>query len=285
MEVAILRFFANIRNPYLDYFFGFFTLLGEEFIVAGIILVLFLLWNKNIGERILLTLLTATTFTTGLKGIGRLRPYAANVVPSGNIDVADLGATSSFPSGHATCISSICIGGTLPFYQKKVFPILASCGGILILLVSLSRLYFGVHYPTDILAGLAIGTISSLLWSVIYNKIYQQRLYIFLAIALCTIPCLFIPKLQINDNIFKMSALMLAVSGYLFFEKYIVPLHDCTKWLHRVYRVFILIAIAGILYLPLHFLPANNIVAFIQIFILAGGTLIAATTLFHLFKI
>ena len=285
METAILKFFENIRNPFLDYFFGFFTLLGEEFIVAGIILVIFLLWNKNLGERILLTLLTATTLTTGLKGIGRARPYHAGIVSNGNIDVSDLGATSSFPSGHATCISSMCIGGTIPFYKKKAMPIIASCSGVLIVLVCISRLYFGVHYPTDILAGIAVGTLSSILWAIVYSKFYNQRLYIFLAFALCTIPCLFIPALQINDNIFQMSALMLAVSGYLFFEKYIVPLHDCTKWLHRLYRVLILIAIAAILYLPLHFLPDGNITAFFKILILAGGTLPAATTLFKLFKI
>ena len=285
MEAAILRFFENIRNPFLNYFFGFFTLLGEEFVVAGIILVIFLLWNKNLGERILLTLLTATTLTTGLKGIGRARPYHAGVVSAGKLDVSDLGATTSFPSGHATCISAMCVGGSIPFYKKKGFAIVASIGSVFIVLVSLSRLYFGVHYPTDILAGLAVGTLSSILWAIIYNKCYNQRLYIFLGLALATIPLLFIPALQKNDNMSQMSALMLSVSSYLFFEKYVVQLQDATKWLHRLYRMLILGTIAVILYLPLHFLPKNNISAFFKILILASGTLFSSTTLFKIFKI
>lgn len=285
MEAAILKFFENIRNPFLDYFFGFFTLLGEEFVVAGIILVLYLLWNKALGERVLLTLLTATTMTTALKGIGRMRPYAANVVSAGNITVDDLGASSSFPSGHATCISAMCVGLSIPFYKKKAFPIVTSIGSVLIVLVSLSRLYFGVHYPTDILAGLAVGTLSAILWTVIYSKFYNYRQYVFLAIALLSLFLLFIPVLHKNDNMAKMSALMLSVAAFLFFEKYVVELKNPTKWLHRLYRILILGTIAVILYLPLHFLPKNNVTAFFKILILASGTLFASTTLFKIFNI
>ena len=285
MEAAILRFFENIRNPFLNYFFGFFTLLGEEYIVAGIILVIYLLWNKAYGERILLTLLTATTVTTGLKGIGRPRPYYAGVVSQGNINVSGLGDTSSFPSGHSTCISAMTVGGTIPFYKKKGFALVATIGSILFVLVPISRLYFGVHYPTDILAGLTIGTLSSILWTVIYTKCPKYRIFIFLGIALATLPLLFIPALQKNDSMTKMSALTLSVAGYLFFERYVVPLKDATKWLHRLYRVLILLAIVIIIYLPLHFLPENNIAAFFKILILASGTLLSATTLFKIFKI
>jgi undecaprenyl-diphosphatase len=69
--------------------------------------------------------------------------------------------TSSFPSGHA--MSSAIVYGTVAYLaarlQKNRTSRIATMAlaGILIVLISASRLYLGVHYPSDVLAGVAIG--------------------------------------------------------------------------------------------------------------------------------
>src|SRR6202171_2687853 len=70
--------------------------------------------------------------------------------------------TASFPSGHATmsAITYLTLGALLARTHSEIslriyFMALA---GLLTVLVGLSRIYLGVHYPTDVLAGWCIGT-------------------------------------------------------------------------------------------------------------------------------
>lgn len=70
--------------------------------------------------------------------------------------------TASFPSGHA--MTSMVVYGTLGFLIGRLMPTRALrwltwfMAALVIALVSLSRLYLGVHYPSDVLGGLMTGT-------------------------------------------------------------------------------------------------------------------------------
>lgn len=89
--------------------------------------------------------------------------------------------TSSFPSAHAmmsTCMY-LTFGVLLAHYEtrrgKKVIVLVFSA--LIILAVGLSRIYLGVHWPTDILAGWTAGAIWALLCWIIYRYLdTHQRL-------------------------------------------------------------------------------------------------------------
>ena len=70
--------------------------------------------------------------------------------------------TASFPSGHATmsAITYLTLGALLARTQpdRRVRIYFMTLAALLTVLVGLSRIYLGVHYPTDVLAGWCIGT-------------------------------------------------------------------------------------------------------------------------------
>lgn len=72
----------------------------------------------------------------------------------------------SFPSGHTTAAFSICVTLSLVFPHLTV--ILIS----LAFLVGVSRIYLGVHYPTDVFVGMIIGTIFAICNSYIIDYLF-----------------------------------------------------------------------------------------------------------------
>jgi undecaprenyl-diphosphatase len=97
--------------------------------------------------------------------IGRERP---TVVPH-LVDVSTL----SFPSGHAASAAALylVLGAILAreaqYNGQRVYVIAAAI--TLTLIIAASRVYLGVHYPTDVLAGLCVGAIwASIVWLAAY---------------------------------------------------------------------------------------------------------------------
>lgn len=153
----ILWIQENLRGP-LDGLWVFITHLGDEgylWIAMGI---LFLIFKKTrpIGFTMLVSLIINFVIVNlTLKGlVARPRPFVINeaIQPL----ITNVSAYRSFPSGH----TSGSFSAMFAFYRwvPKKFGIPAL---ILAGLISISRWYVGVHYPTDVLGGLIIGYLSS----------------------------------------------------------------------------------------------------------------------------
>ena len=97
--------------------------------------------------------------------VKRIRPYEKIV---GLDPLIPKPSGYSFPSGHAT--SSFAVGYTIfrKGDKRLGIPML-----ILAIVISFSRLYVAVHYPTDIMAGVAIGILFSYLGEYTVKKIDQ----------------------------------------------------------------------------------------------------------------
>ena len=91
--------------------------------------------------------------------VRRLRPYQAlkEIVTGTRKPLTD----PSFPSGHTTAICAFVI----PFLaaaDARLLPALLPAGLAVMASVAWSRIYLGLHYPTDVAAGAVIGTVTAL---------------------------------------------------------------------------------------------------------------------------
>ena len=160
LDQNILLFIQNhIRQEWMDWFWKGITHLGDAGI-SWIILAILLLIPKRTrkaGIAAALALAVSALITNvALKNvIARTRPYE---VIQGLHLMIEKQRDYSFPSGHtsASFAAAYAIYCTKPVIPKK-WGIAAL---VLATLIALSRLYVGVHYPTDVLGGLVVGLFS-----------------------------------------------------------------------------------------------------------------------------
>lgn len=152
-QAGIIKFIQSFSSPALDYFFIFITNLGSEGFYFLLIPIFYWSINKKMGIKLSSALLLSMYLNVVFKEITAIpRPIGYPGIRS--IYTGSAGGYS-FPSGH-TQGSTTVWGIIMAHYKKTLVYIL---GIAIILLVSLSRLYLGVHWPQDIIGGIILGYI------------------------------------------------------------------------------------------------------------------------------
>ena len=156
IDLGIMMFVQeNLRSEIGNAIMKFITHLGDGgwlWIVIGVILLLFKK-TRLAGFSVLISLAINALFTNvTLKDlIARPRPFH---VSDQILPLIPLPSSFSFPSGHTS--GSLTAAFALYKTTPKKYGVPAV---ILAALIGLSRIYVGVHYPTDVLAGAIIGVI------------------------------------------------------------------------------------------------------------------------------
>lgn len=151
MDQAISLWFESIRNGFLNYFFLFITEFGDELVFLIISSILFWTVNKDFGYRFMMIFLGTIAVNDVLKfSISRQRPWQAGIV-----DVVGEGSYGhSMPSGHAQGSMTMALALNERFGKSKqwVTPLLFTIA----VLVSISRVYLGQHYLSDVIVGMIV---------------------------------------------------------------------------------------------------------------------------------
>ena len=163
---------ANIQCTFLDKIMPLITVLGDggAFWIACALLMLLLKKYRKAGFSASLALIFGLLICNiFLKPtVERIRPYDFQEQMGVIINLLiDKEHSFSFPSGHT--IASFEAATVLMLHNKKLgIPAL-----ILACLIAFSRLYLYVHYPTDVITSVVLGTAFSFLGNWLVNKGFQ----------------------------------------------------------------------------------------------------------------
>ena len=173
-DLPILDWIAgNLQCAFLDFIMPLITLLGDAgifWIAVSVVLLLIPKYRKaglSMGIALLIGVVICNMILK--PWVGRIRPYEYQLIHFGKT-IELLVATPhdfSFPSGHT--IASFEAAVALTVHSRK----LGIPAMILAVLIAFSRMYLYVHYPTDVLASVVLGTAFAFLGCFLAKKIFQ----------------------------------------------------------------------------------------------------------------
>ncbi len=168
--IAFLNGFANLSQPF-DYLVFF---VADNALLKGGVLVTLLWWlwfrtdknNQRTRERILLTLVASVLAIVVARTLAFALPFRARPLDSPQLGfhfpsmmtMNSLPPWSSFPSDHAVLFFALATGFLL-ISRKLGAAVLV----YVLVVICFPRMYLGIHYPTDIIAGAILGTAITLL--------------------------------------------------------------------------------------------------------------------------
>lgn len=170
-ERALVWIAQHLRTPLLNGVLVFYTNLGNAgllFIAAAILLLCFRATRRagaSAGVGMLLGFLATNLTIKPL--LSRPRPW---VVLEDFVTLATSADPNSFPSGH-TCSAfafGVAVAVVVPWKWAKAAALAAAA------LMGFSRLYVGVHFPSDVLAGAVIGTVCGLLGAYLTGLVLER---------------------------------------------------------------------------------------------------------------
>lgn len=171
MELRFLDFLQTIHTPLLDKILAFITSLGNAGIIWIVLAIVLLILPKTrktgiiVAAALLMDLILCNLILKNL--VARVRPYDVNTAIAILIKKP---LDFSFPSGH-TAASFAAMTALFLAKMKKAW----SAALVLAVLIAFSRLYFYVHYPTDVLGGAVVGILSGIIGYTIVEKIDKCR--------------------------------------------------------------------------------------------------------------
>lgn len=156
LDETILRFINDHSNGFLDDFFSVVTNLGGAFAIASttiLITALLIMMRKRFMALLLFASVAGASIVNYVLKIlfARDRPDLwQSVVHESSF---------SFPSGHAMASSALGIALIVVLWTTSWRVIAAVLAVVYITVIGYSRMYLGVHYPTDVIGGWILSSI------------------------------------------------------------------------------------------------------------------------------
>ena len=204
-------------------FAKYFDFFGAETGLLILVLVVMFCWKKKAGQKLALIVSCVNLWLPMIKSVvlrprpymeypDRVQPFALSDEGAAAMDVAAQG--HSFPSMHSASIPAVYFW--LAKEAKKNW--LWIVAGVLTVLVGVSRVVAGMHYPTDVLAGWILGFAMIGVFMLLDRYVHKEWLY-YLILLISAIPGLF--YVRTTDYFTALGCLIGAVAAFPFERKYV----------------------------------------------------------------
>jgi membrane-associated phospholipid phosphatase len=238
-ELEFLKWLEGLRTSFLNAVFEGITFLGEETLIILLVVALWFAVDKKLAQQVFFVTATSLSVNGIIKNLAQVpRPFTKGV----SCVRLDTATGYAFPSGHTQGFATWSSFFAVKF--KKTW--LSVLVGVLIVLVAISRLYLGAHYPSDVIVGVALGVGSSVLCGYLFEKVKDvKKLYLwtlliitpFIVYFLCVADPLF-------ADLFKTFGMIGGMVAVSFLDEKTAPLSYDVAWWKKLIRIVLGVVLA-----------------------------------------
>ena len=229
-----MRWIQQCNTSFLDTLAKCITFFGEETIAIVIVALFYYAINKEFGKKLIYIVLASNMLNGVIKNFVKApRPIGEEGIRSLRTETA---TGYSFPSGHSQ--SAAALYPTI--VRKRGHHWLHIITGVLIFLIALSRLYLGVHYPIDVIVGVALGLLISYGGYYLYDKVKTNRLLLITALVMLPFAVVFlIQNNPLYADFFKSYGMYLGAALAFSFESRFVNFDTKVVFWKKVVRMVV----------------------------------------------
>lgn len=237
----LVRWTQGAASPFLTAIMKGLTFSGTEYFFLFLLPMIYWCVDKRRGLRIGALVFISTAANLGLKrAFEQPRPFDFD--PSVGMAFEP---TYGLPSGHAQT-SAAFWGTAAPLFKRPWGLVLAL---VLPFLVGLSRIYLGVHFPTDVFAGWALGAAFVLLERLFGDRIEKAMSGLRESLALAAVAAVALLMNLVTSNDTSVSGAFFGFAGAAVYARKSVPFSVSGSFRRRLLRYLVGLATVAVVYL------------------------------------
>ncbi len=254
LEMEIMDWFYQIGNKFLNILFYIISQFGGSIVLIALLGIIYWCFDKEKGEKIGFTILTSICINGIIKTIFRFkRPFEYTekeyLQKLKDSKLSDSATGSSFPSGHSQNTGALYTSIGLQFKKKWIWIVTI----ILLIMVPISRLYLGVHFPSDVIIGLLIGCLIAIIcYFLLRNKRINKK-YVYIITLIILFPFVFLKNIE--HDFARGYGLLIGFSAGVLIENKYIRFKTDVSFLKKFLRILVGIFIVGVTYVLIKLIP------------------------------